>query len=103
MSDQDRDREDLTLTAKIETIHRRSKGVTGSPTIRAELADDHGIRVGRKRAAPVVRAAGFRGVTLRRYIVTTQPDFRAERAVDLVERPFLTQRPDRLWVADITY
>jgi putative transposase len=50
----DREREDLELTAKIEAIHRRSKGVYGSPNIHAELADDHGIRVGRKRVARVV-------------------------------------------------
>ena len=47
----DRDRADLVLTAKIEAIHRRSRGVYGSPSIHAELADDYEIRVGRKRVA----------------------------------------------------
>jgi hypothetical protein len=42
-------------------------------------------------------------VTLRRYVVTTQPDLQAPRAVDLVERKFYTDGPDRLSVADITY
>jgi putative transposase len=99
----DRDRTDLSLTAKIEAIHRRSKGAYGSPNIHAELADDHRIRVGRKRVARLMRAAGLRGATLRRYVVTTQPDLQAPRAVDLVERQFYTDSPDRLWVADITY
>jgi putative transposase len=99
----DRDREDLMLTGKIEAIHRRSKGVYGSPSIHAELADDYEIRVGRKRVARLMRAAGLRGATLRRYIVTTQPDLQAQRPVDLVERQFFTEAPDRLWVADITY
>jgi putative transposase len=99
----ERDRTDLWLTAKIEAIHRRSKEVYGSPTIHAELADEHGIRVGRKRVARLMRAAGLRGATLRRYIVTTQPDLQAQRAVDLVDRKFYTDGPDRLWVADITY
>jgi putative transposase len=99
----DRDRTDLALTAKIEAIHRRSKEVYGAPNIHAELADDHGIRVGRKRVARLMRAAGLRGATLRRYIVTTQPDLQAPRAVDLVDRRFYTDGPDRLWVADITY
>jgi putative transposase len=57
----ERDRTDLSLTAKIEAIHRRSKEVYGSPTIHAELADDHGIRVGRKRVARLMRAARLRG------------------------------------------
>ena len=99
----DRDRTDLALTAKIEAIHRRSRGVYGSPSIHAELADDYEIRVGRKRVARLMRAAGLRGATLRRYVVTTQPDLKAPRAVDLVERQFYTDGPDRLWVADITY
>jgi putative transposase len=99
----DRDRTDLALAAKIEAIHRRSRGVYGSPNIHAELADDHGIRVGRKRVARLMRAAGLRGATLRRYVVTTQPDLLAPRTVDLVDRQFYTDGPDRLWVADITY
>jgi putative transposase len=99
----DRDRTDLSLTAKIEAIHRRSKEVYGSPNIHAELAEDHGIRVGRKRVARLMRAAGLRGATLRRYVVTTQPDLQAQRGVDLVDRQFYTDGPDRLWVADITY
>ena len=98
-----RARQDLALTGKIEAIHRGSNGVYGSPNIHAELADDHGIRVGRKRVARLMRRAGLRGATLRRYVVTTQADPRDERAVDLVDRQFYADGPDRLWVADITY
>jgi putative transposase len=98
-----RAREDLALTGKIEAIHRGSQGVYGSPMIHAELADDHQIRVGRKRVARLMRGAGLRGATLRRYVVTTRTDPGAERAVDLVDRKFYTEGPDRLWVADITY
>ena len=99
----ERDRSDLALTGKIEAIHRRSRGVYGSPNIHAELADDYGIRVGRKRVARLMRVAGLRGATLRRYVVTTQTDPGAQAAVDLVDRQFYTDGPDRLWVADITY
>ena len=98
-----RARSDLALTGKIEAIHRRSRDTYGSPNIHAELADDHGIRVGRKRVARLMRAAGFKGATLRRFVVTTQPDPKAEPAIDLVERQFYADGPDRLWVADITY
>jgi putative transposase len=99
----DRARADLALTAKIEAIHRRSRGVYGAPNIHAELADDYEIRVGRKRVTRLMRTAGLRGATLRRYVVTTQSDLRAPRAIDLVERQFYADGPDRLWVADITY
>src|SRR5882757_3300974 len=50
-----------------------------------------------------MRAAGFRGATVRRFMVTTTADPRASRAVDLVDRRFYPEGPDRLWVADITY
>ena len=70
----ERRRVDLWLTGKIEAIHRRSKGVYGSPPIHAELAQDHGIRVGRKRVARLMRCAGLRGATLRKFVVTTRPD-----------------------------
>ena len=93
---------DLMLTGKIAAIHRRSRGTYGSPNIHAELADDYGIRVGRKRVARLMRAAGLKGATLRRYVVTTQADPKAERPVDLVERAFYATAPDRLWVADIS-
>lgn len=98
-----RARQDLWLTGKIEAIHRRSRGAYGSPMIHAELADDHDIRIGRKRVARLMRSAGLRGVTLRRFAITTTPDPKASRAIDLVERRFYAEGPDRLWVADITY
>ncbi len=98
-----RARMDLWLTGKIEAIHRRSRGAYGSPNIHAELADDHGIRVGRKRVARLMRAAGLRGASFRRFVVTTTADPQASRAADLVDRRFYAAGPDRLWVADITY
>jgi putative transposase len=98
-----RARSDLALTAKIEMIHRRSRDTYGARNIHAELADDYGIRVGCKRVARLMRAAHLRGATLRRFVVTTQPDSAGTRAIDLVDRQFYTDGPDRLWVADITY
>jgi len=94
---------DLWLTEKIEEIHRRSRGVYGSPMIHAELADEHGIRVGRKRVARLMREAGLRGASLRRFVITTTSDPKAKRPPDLVERRFYAEGPNRLWVADITF
>jgi len=98
-----RRRGDLQLTGKICAIHRRSRETYGAPNIHAELADDHGIRVGRKRVARLMRENGLRGATLRKYVVTTQSDPAAAKPVDLVERRFYAEAPDQLWVADMTY
>jgi putative transposase len=99
----ERRRVDLMLTGKIAGIHRRSRDTYGSPSIHAELADEHGIRVGRKRVARLMCAAGLQGATLRKYVVTTQSDPEAPKPIDLVERRFFADAPDQLWVADMTY
>ena len=62
-----RARVDIALTAKIHEIHRRSRGAYGAPNIHAELADEHDIRVGCKRVARLMRAAGLRGVMPQRF------------------------------------
>jgi Integrase core domain len=41
--------------------------------------------------------------TLRKYVVTTQSDPEAAKPIDLVERRFFADAPNRLWVADLTY
>jgi len=98
-----RRRRDLELTGTICAIHRRSRDTYGSPSIHAELADDHNIHVGRKRVARLMRENGIRGATLRKYVVTTQSDPEAAKPIDLVQRRFLAEAPDQLWVADMTY
>lgn len=95
--------EDIALTAKIHAIHRRSGEAYGAPSIHAELADDHDIRVGRKRVARLMRAAGLKGLQPTKFVTTTVADLAADRALDKVDRQFSADGPDRLWVADITY
>ncbi len=98
-----RARQDIGLTALIHAIHRRSKGAYGAPTIHAELADDHAVFVGKKRVARLMGAAGLQGITPASFVTTTVSDGSNAVATDLVERQFLAEGPDRLWVADITY
>jgi len=39
----------------------------------------------------------------RKFTVTTIPDIAAARPPDLVTRHFTAERPNQLWVADLTY
>jgi len=94
---------DIALSAKIHAIHRGSRECYGVPRIHAELADDYGIHVGKKRVARLMRAAGLRGVSRRRFVRTTVADIHADLPPDLVDRNFQIDQLDRLWVADITY
>jgi putative transposase len=98
-----RARADGALTARIAAIHARSRGTYGAPRVHAELADDDQVHCGRKRVARLMRQAGLVGVCRRRAARTTQPDPAAAPAADLVQRTFTAERPDQLWVADITY
>jgi|GEM_PF-1080406 len=95
--------EHLALTAKIFAIHRRSGGAYGSPSIQAELADDHDTHVGKKRVARLMRVAGIKGLAPAKFVTTTIADPDADRALDKVDRQFTASGPDQLWVADITY
>jgi putative transposase len=97
-----RARSDIELSAEIAAIHRMSRGTYGAPRIHAELAA-HGVHVGRKRVARLMRSAGVHGVSRRKLFRTTVRDERARPAPDLVDRQFTAPGPNQLWVADITY
>jgi putative transposase len=62
-----------------------------------------GHDIGRDQTARLMRAAGMAGVTRRRKVFTTRQDPEAARAADLVKRIFKADRPDALWVTDLTY
>ncbi len=93
---------DAELTERIREIHEDSRGTYGAPRIHAELKKQ-GWRVGKKRVARLMRAAGFFGVSRRKWICTTKRRKGARPAPDLVERDFTADGPDQLYVADITY
>lgn len=93
---------DVTLTAEITASHTRSDGTYGAPRILRDLRD-LGHRVGQKRVARLMLAAGLVGVSRRRWVSTTQRGPVAEAVPDLVQRDFVATAPNQLWVADITY
>lgn len=93
---------DAELTEKIRAFHERSRGTYGVPRIHIDLVES-GERVGRKRVARLMSAAGLQGVSRRKSVRTTRRREGAEPALDLVQRDFAATGPDKLWVADITY
>ena len=93
---------DESLQVQIREIHRVSRGTYGAPRIHAELSAQ-GIAVSRKRVARLMREASLEGASRRRQFGTTVRSAEHRQAPDLVERNFVAEGPDRLWVADITY
>ena len=61
-----RDQEDAELTRQIRAVHEETKGRYGAPLVHAELRH-RGRRHGRKRVARLMRSAGIRGKTPRRW------------------------------------
>ena len=60
--------------------------------------------IGRDQVARLMRELGICGVSRRRKrVFTTVADAAALRAPDLVNRQFRADRPDALWVTDLTY
>jgi putative transposase len=62
-----------------------------------------GHDIGRDQTARLMRLMAIRGVSRRRKVFTTRQDPTAGRAPDLVNRLFSADRPDALWVTDLTY
>ena len=97
------DRRDVELAALSHAIYERSHRTYGARRVHAELREAYGVRVGRKRVARLMRKAGLRGVQKRRFRCTTRAGAPEQWVPDLVERQFVADRPNMLWVADVTY
>ena len=93
---------DNALTERIQSIHKASKQTYGAPRIHAELADE-GVHVGRKRVERLMIAEGLQGVSRRKGTRTTIRDDWVRPACDLEDRTIYADKPDQLWVADLTY
>jgi putative transposase len=95
---------DEELKKLIVTIYDGSHQTYGAVRVNDELREDHQIRVGRKRVARLMHDLGIQGVSRRgKKPRTTVADAKVPPAPDLVERKFRADRPNALWLADITY
>ena len=90
------------LDAEIRQIYDGSKGRYGSPKITREL-QDRGRRVSKNRVARRMRCTGLRSKVRRKYRVTTDSKHHFPVAPNLLERNFITEAADKVWVSDITY
>ena len=98
-----RAQQDQTLTERIHEHHENSDGIYGAPRIHTDLLEIDGIRIGRKRVARLMRAAGLARVSHRKGVRTTITDCRTTTPADPVRRQFTAAEPNQVWTADITY
>ncbi|HEY5987830.1 MAG TPA: IS3 family transposase, partial [Streptosporangiaceae bacterium] len=99
-----RDQQDAELTGQIRDVHQESKGRYGAPRVHAELRR-RGRRHSCKRVARLMRAAGLRGKTSRRWRKTTIADPAAAARADAIRRDFTADaaKINARWCGDITY
>ena len=91
------------MTQRIRQIHQMSDCTYDSHRVRAELVD-MGEVINLKRIERLMRLAGLRGISRRRWwCVTTRRDQSQRAAPDLVRRQFTATNIKQLWVADMTY
>jgi len=90
---------DVVLLDKIREIYNRSRGTYGVPRVVGQLQRS-GTRVARSRVARLMRANGLVGAHTRKKWRRGRPD--AGGAPDLLNRQFSADRPNQLWVADIS-
>lgn len=93
---------DAELIAEIDRVWRENRQVYGAPKIWHQL-NREGIPVARCTVERLMRQIGLKGAVRGRKPKTTIPDVLADRPMDLVDRDFTADRPNRLWVADLTY
>ena len=94
---------DAELVEEIKTVHKENLGVYGARKVHAELVRK-GHRVARCTVERLMRAEGLRGIPREKTRKTTMPEgAETPRPSDLVERQFVADAPNRLWVADLTY
>ena len=97
-----RSRRDGELRPQIRRVWESNFGVYGARKVWRQLHRE-GIGVARCTVERLMRLEGLKGVVRGETKRTTIPEQDAARPADLVDRSFEADRPDRLWLSDITY
>lgn len=95
--------EDARLTVELKKLHAQSRGTYGRPRLLIGL-HEQGERVSGRRVSRLMKSAGLRGVRRGGYRPrTTNSRHRLTSSPNLIRQTPAPQRPDQVWVGDITY
>ena len=93
---------DQILRPHIYRVWQQNRSVYGHRKVWRQLQRE-GVEVARCTVQRLMRGDGLAGIRRGKRWRTTTPDLAAPRPADLVDRRFAAERPNQLWVADITY
>jgi transposase InsO family protein len=85
------------LAAKVKETFAARKGRDGSPRLSRRLG------VGRRQVAESLRRQGLRAKAAKKFKATTNSNHSLPVAENLLQQDFTAQRPNQVWVGDITY
>jgi len=94
--------EDVRLLVAIKAAHLRGRGIYGPKKIRDELTGQ-GIVAGLNRIKRLRALHGIRCTHKKKFRVTTDSQHNLPIAPNWLDRQFVREAPNQVWVADITY
>jgi putative transposase len=97
-----RRRRDDELCEDIRRVWDSNFGVYGARKVRQQLRRE-GSTAARCTVERLMRFMGLQGVIRGKVRRTTIPEDKDQHPLDLAQRRFRTDRPNRLWAADFTY
>ena len=101
-SESERSKHHRELVREMKSIHaHRNMRCYGSPRMHRELLT-RGKQCSRNTVARLMRAHGLAARTRRRYKATTDSTHSHPLAKNVLDREFEQEKPDRVWLADIT-
>ena len=93
---------DAFLCDEVRRVWEENRMVYGARKVWRQLNREN-LPVARCTVERLMGNMGLQGAVRGKKVWTTVADESADRPADLVERDFTADRPNRLWIADITY
>jgi putative transposase len=98
----EREKTRVKLKQKITKIFHENLGTYGSPRIHDDLIKE-GYTVSQKTVARLMHEMGLSAVPETKFVVTTDSNHELETYSNDLNREFTVDKPNKVWVADITY
>jgi len=97
-----RQKENEKILMEIKESHKNSRRAYGSPRITEDL-QTKGIKCGKNRVARIMKVHGIVGKAAKKFKATTNSKHNLPVAENLLKQNFVAQKPNTVWVSDITY
>jgi putative transposase len=90
------------IQQKIKKSFYESGGTYGSPRVHHDLVE-WGYSISQKTVARMMQELRLRAIPEEKYVITTDSNHDSPIYSNLLNQEFTTEKPDKVWVSDITY